>query len=273
MSREHWVVRLRIDDRDAELAADRLWTKGATAIEERAGDGLLLEAGFPTDEAARLVAAELAAEGWPAEAVDLGPDVWLDTWREHATPVDVGQRLTVAPAWRDTPLAGGRIVMRLDPGRAFGSGSHPTSRMLLGVLERSDLAGVTVLDVGTGSGILAIAAVLLGARHAVGVDIDPEAIAVAERNALANGVADRTDFSTTALERVDGDFDLVVANLSAATLAQLARPLLDRMAPHAKLVLSGLLPGQWAHVAGGFAGLSETHTLDLEGWEARILTR
>jgi ribosomal protein L11 methyltransferase len=263
------VVTLVVPEGEAELVADRLWTGGATAVEvRRAADAALeLVAGFPTAEAARRAAAALGAR--VTEVDDSG---WRDTWRLHAAPVRAGS-IVVAPAWRPVTVGGPDLVVAIDPGPCFGSGSHPTTRMLLAELSRRVGPGMTVLDVGTGSGILAVAAAVLGAAGVVAVDVDPDAAEVTRRNASANGVAGRIAASATDAAAVSGSFDLVVANLTAGVLADVAGVIAGAVAPGGLLLVSGMLAGQWQHVAGRFIPLGLVEELSLEGWSGAVLRR
>ena len=257
---------------DAEVMAGRLWDLGAIAIEERSGsdgDGpVVLIAGFPT--AAAVVAAQSAIAG--SSVAEIGDESWRDAWREHAQPVDTGERLRVVPAWRrqEATVPSGRFAISIDPGSCFGSGSHPTTRMLLTLLERvvDEACAPTVLDVGTGSGILAVAAARLGAGRVTAIDIDPASPSVTLANAAVNGVADRIQASTTPLEALPADerFDVVVANLSAATIAELAPALIAHTAAGGILLLSGLLPGQWQHLSSLFGAGSQI--INQDGWLA-----
>jgi ribosomal protein L11 methyltransferase len=227
----------------------------------------VLIASFPTDDAL----AEAAATVPAAVIVEVGDATWQDTWRQHAEPIDIGAQLRVAPAWKDVPLGDGRVVLRIEPGPCFGGGNHPTTRMLLAEIERRAGRGTSVLDVGTGSGVLAVAAAVFGARPVVGVDIDPAAIPVSRANAEANGV--EVDVSTTPVGDVNGRFDLVLANLSAGTLVSLASDLIARIAPAGTLLLSGLLPGQWRHVEPSFGSLDTDAVIELDGWLSAVLSR
>jgi ribosomal protein L11 methyltransferase len=271
------LVQLHVPFGDSELAADQLWLVGATAVEVRdvgqTSDGVVLIAGFPTPEAVREAAHRLVAPAradWAVEVVEVVDDSWQDVWKRYAEPVEVGP-LVVAPAWRPVPVDAGRVVLTIDPGPCFGSGTHPTTRLLLTELSRHLRPGATVFDVGTGSGILAVAAAHLGADRVVAVDIDPAAVAVADNNMLANGVADRVEVSTRPVTDVGGSFDVVVANLTAAVLAELAGPLVAAVAPGGLVLLSGLLPGQWEHVADRFAALDLLEVPALEGWVGAVL--
>jgi Ribosomal protein L11 methyltransferase (PrmA) len=171
------VVRVTVPSVDADVAADAMWRAGAVAIEERdAPTGLLLVAGVaPGDDIGRLL--DAVDRRWPAEVVAVDIDAALDAWRAFAGPVRVGDRLVVRPPWVAASPAGGAIDVVIDPGRAFGSGAHASTRLALAALERLVCGGERVLDAGCGSGVLGIAALALGAAEAVGVDHDPAAIA------------------------------------------------------------------------------------------------
>jgi ribosomal protein L11 methyltransferase len=176
------------------------------------------------------------------------PESWASTWREHFPPVRVGRRLLVAPSW--TPAhalraaGAGRIVLRVDPARAFGTGHHPTTRGCLVALERV-CAGDPPrcgLDVGCGTGVLAVAMRALGVGDVVGVDTDPVACASTLECAAANGVDGIRVLPS--LSRVRGRFDVVVANLFAGLLVSMARQLAARTAPGGHLIVAGLLASQ-----------------------------
>ncbi len=262
------VVRLVVESGQAELATDRLWAEGATAVEEQPGGGdeVVLVAGFPTPAAAAVVAARVGGD-----PVEVEESAWRDVWRDHAQPVRVGS-LVVAPAWRSVEVgAGAGPVVSIDPGACFGSGSHPTTRLMLAELQRRISPGASVFDVGTGSGVLAVAAARLGAARVVAVDIEPEAVDVTRANAAANGVAGLVAVSTADAADVEGTFDVVVANLTAAVLAGLAPTLVAAVARGGVLLLSGLLPGQWPHIAGDFGALSVVDLASLEGWVGVVL--
>lgn len=256
---------------EAELVADRLWQHGATAVElrDRPGGATTVAASFPTPAAARQVAAELGDVG--GRAVEADPS-WRDAWRPFAQPVEVGRRLLVAPAWRDVPVGSGRTVLRIDPGDCFGSGSHPSTRLILAALDRDPPGPAdSVLDVGCGSGILAVAAARLGAAAVTAVDIDPAAVAVTAANAEANGVADRVTAVVTPLDGLAGGFDLVLVNVTAAVHATLGPSVVARTRPGGRILVAGLLPGQWPHVAAAYAGATLTAMTELEGWEGAEL--
>jgi ribosomal protein L11 methyltransferase len=246
-------VRVSVEMSDLDAVAGRLWLAGAYAVAEEPGQ---LVAGF-ADRADAQAAAELVG----GQVVDVLPGAWLDAWREFAHPVRAG-RIVVVPAWIDPPATGpGDIVLDIDPGHVFGHGGHPTTRLLLEELDRRITGGEAVLDVGTGSGVLAVAAARLGAGRVVGIDIEPECVPVTLANAARAGVT--VEVSTTPLAEVTGTFDIVVANIGADVLKELA-PLLQ--ARGRTLLLSGLLVDRTDDVAGAYAGTATASTLD--GWAA-----
>lgn len=192
---------------------------------------------------------------------------WVRAWLEHWQPLRFGRRLWVTPAEKRGEIdAVDAIVLTLDPGLAFGTGTHPTTDLCLRWLDGLSLQGKTVLDYGCGSGILAIAALLLGADRAVAVDIDPQALIATRQNAETNGVADRVE---TCLPEAFTPFaaDVVVANILSGPLVSLA-PLLDRcLADHGVLALAGLLDRQADEVRAAYAGfLDFAPDAGHEGW-------
>lgn len=175
---------------------------------------------------------------------------WADAWKAHYTPQHIGPFLVV-PSWTAVEAAPGELVIGLDPGMAFGTGLHPTTRLCLVALAELVRPGDQVLDVGTGSGILAIAAGRLGAGRLVGLDIDARAVATAADNAARNDVA-LTPFAGTLEELPAATFDGLVANLLAGILCDLAPGLFARTRPGGWLVASGVLAEQAADVDAAF---------------------
>jgi ribosomal protein L11 methyltransferase len=206
-------------------------------------------------EAARsLLVQRLGASGVVEEVRE---ELWAESWKKHFHPMRIG-RLHVVPPWIDeaTPPGAQRLV--LEPGMAFGTGSHATTSLCLGALDRLLLArsGASVFDVGTGSGILAIAAAKLGAGRILATDDDPIAVRTALENAGRNGVGEAIELAAAGQEP-EGRFDIVVANILANTLVALAPFLRDRVLPGGTLLLSGLLSGQADEVAAAFMPLRE----------------
>jgi ribosomal protein L11 methyltransferase len=177
---------------------------------------------------------------------------WVRVWMRDSRPLKFGQRLWVCP--RHQPVRErGTALVRLDPGLAFGTGTHPTTALCLDWLARADLAGKRVLDYGCGSGILAIAALKLGARHAVAVDHDPQALAAARGNATRNGVRRRLTVQAPAQFR-RARYDVVLANILARPLIALAPRLSASLKSDGRLVMAGLLARQARSVRAAYRG-------------------
>lgn len=175
---------------------------------------------------------------------------WADAWKKHYHPIPIGERLIIVPAWLDSPDET-RIPIRIDPGMAFGTGTHPTTQLCLEMLEHYTPISGDILDIGCGSGILSIVGIKLGAARAFGVDIEKDAVPSAARNAASNGVANQAFFSLGSLDEVkSGVFEiqqapLVLANILAHILKRLLDTGLgDLIAPSGVLILSGILEEQ-----------------------------
>ena len=266
-----WRVLVTVPASEAELAADRMWVAGALGLEERGDDPVLLLAGFADDATAHAAAA--AEPGATVESVD--DDSWADEWRTYARPTRVGEVL-VQPAW--LPLDddhGASVLITIDPGRVFGSGAHASTVLALTALWDEPLDGAFVLDVGTGSGVLAIAAVHRGAARVLANDVDPIALEVCTANALRNGVGARVLAVAEPVSAFATTFDTVVANLLALTLRELASDLVSVVVPGGSLVLSGMLDAQLDGVVAVFAdaGCSVRAVHRLDGWAAVVLDR
>ncbi len=217
-----------------------LWAPAAEA--EAAAEGLraaarrLAEAGFAVD----------------AGAVHVRPaapeDEWRDAWKKHFRVTRVTARIVIVPSWTTYQAEPGDVVLDLDPGRAFGTGAHASTRLCLRELDDLAAEGNVVtrfLDVGAGSGILSIAAAKLWpAARGVAIDVDPIAVAAASENLARNGVGGRVEAKGEAVDLVDGAFELVVANIQADVLDALKEPLAARVAAGGTLILSGLLAHQ-----------------------------
>ena len=148
---------------------------------------------------------------------------WAGEWKQYYKPVKAGEKLVICPSWEEYSAAAGETVLLMDPGMAFGTGAHDSTRLCLQALEQIVTAGAEVLDVGCGSGILSIAALLLGADRAVGVDIDEVAVRVAQENAVLNGVGGKTSYICGDLARdITGKYDIVCANIVADIIMRFA---------------------------------------------------
>lgn len=167
---------------------------------------------------------------------------WRNNWKKYFNPMPVGEKILIRPSWRDDYDPNGRVVLNIDPGLAFGTGNHETTRLCLEAVERYLKEGDTVLDVGCGSGILAIASLLLGAGSAVGVDIDETAVKTAKENAEINNVADRfTAITGDLTEKVTGKYNLIVANIVADAIMFLSKGVKEFMTPDTVYIMSGII--------------------------------
>lgn len=200
---------------------------------------------------------------------------WAQAWKEHFPVLRIGQRLVIRPTWREHDPAPGDVVLSLDPGMAFGTGLHPTTRLCLAGIERwadaSLLSDANVLDVGTGSGILAIAAALMGASSVLGIDTDPLAIETTNANAAANGMADFVEARTGSLPlTLPAQFHLVVANLISGLLIELAQELAATVWPGGRLLAGGIYKDRESDVRSAFelAGLRVIGRSVDEDWVA-----
>jgi ribosomal protein L11 methyltransferase len=184
---------------------------------------------------------------------------WAEAWKAHFPVLRVGRRLVIKPTWRDHLPAADDVILDMDPGMAFGTGLHPTTRLCLAALEsvadRGLLAAACVLDVGCGSGILAIAAVKLGAASVLGVDTDPIAVEATAANAARNGLASRITAREGSVPSGQPAHDLVVANLIASLLVALAAPLRDELRAGGTLLASGIFVDREADVRAAFAAV------------------
>ena len=179
---------------------------------------------------------------------------WLEAWKEHYHPIPIGKRLLIIPAWLETP-PGKRLAVRIDPGMAFGTGTHPTTQLCLALTERLLQPGWEVIDVGCGSGILSIAALKLGASHALAVDIDPLAIQASQQNAALNQVSQQLELGVGSVAEVKAGVysicraQMVFANILAPVLEQMfSAGLGELIAPEGVGILSGILEDQTAGV-------------------------
>lgn len=209
----------------------------------------------------------------------VGKSDWAESWKAHFHPVRVGRSFVIKPSWRDYPSAASDVVIEIDPGLAFGSGLHPTTQLCLKILEDMPLTGKTLFDVGTGSGILALAALKLGIAGVRAVDIDDIAVRVTQENFERNGYPQQgqktqTEIAVGSAEDAGGQlWDIVVANILANTIIELLPALKAAMAPQGHLILSGIIAEQEADVTAAAA----THGLRLserrveEDWVAIIL--
>lgn len=202
------------------------------------------------------------------DSLDCNDEDWLNNWKQYFQPSPVGEKLLIRPTWRKNYDPKGRIVINLDPGLAFGTGTHETTRLCLEVLEKIVKEDTTVLDVGCGSGILGIASLLLGGKSAVGVDIDPMAVKTAKENAVLNNVEDKfTAIEGNFTEKVSGKFDIVVANIVADAIIFLSQGVKTFMKEDSLYIMSGIIDTRVDEVIEEVSKNFEiTQKLFLNGW-------
>ena len=211
----------------------------------------------------------LEASGIPYELATNGVEQedWQNAWKKYYHAMDIGKRLAIVPGWEQYDTD--RTAITMDPGMAFGTGTHETTALCLEVLDERVRGGERVLDIGTGSGILAIAALKLGAAAAEGVDIDPLCVRTAGENAARNGVEDRLTVLVGDLsDKASGVYDLITANIVAAAILSLAPYVPALLAPGAVFIASGIIDTRKEEVLAGLraAGLEPFDVREKRGW-------
>ncbi|HUM16066.1 MAG TPA: 50S ribosomal protein L11 methyltransferase [Candidatus Nitrosotalea sp.] len=289
-----WQLTVPASAETSDGLTNFLWEQGALGVVEEELPGHLprLRAFFPESAsstalraAVHAYQASLRVLGFPVEpeSADIAPlldEAWASAWQQSFPAREVGQRILIMPPWLDTPGPDGshtesrRLTVVIEPGRAFGTGHHGTTEGCLVLLEEALAAapGSAVLDIGTGTGILAIAALRLGAPGALAIDVDSDAVSAAQVNAARNGC---TGLSVRLAEPQDvrERFPLVLANLLAHTHLALAPHYARLVAPAGHLVLGGMLDGEDARVAEALsgAGFTARSRVPLEGWASLLL--
>lgn len=281
-----WIeVAVRLEKVCADAVADWIMEQGSTGIAEeqdREHPGWVLLKGYLVNDAHAEEAAaqirrrlsnvpELFGCSLPdMQVAGLPEQDWNKKWKSFFHPISVTERLVIKPSWSDYHCRPGEVIIELDPGMAFGTGTHPSTRMCLRVIDElvpQLPPEARLLDVGTGSGILAIAGAKLGLRDVVGTDIDHTAVRVARKNAEANRVGERIVFSTDGLSKIAGVFELVVANILPHILIDLRDALIDHTAGKGYVVLSGILNEKSAPVQEAYEQkLGFVRRLEEEQW-------
>ena len=269
----NWLqLRIAVDKPEVEALEDALLASGAVSVTlEDGADDPILEPGvgetplwnslrvtglYPADIHTEL-AFQLLRENfsgqlqhWRWEILEDQP--WETLWTEHYQPIQCGEKLWICPSWREPPNPDA-VNLSLDPGLAFGSGTHATTFLCLQWLDAQPLSGKTVIDFGCGSGILAIAALLLGAKHVIATDNDPQALLATRDNARRNGL-DEAQLSVCLPQDLDaGPADIVLANILAEPLIFLAGQLTTLTAPSGQLCLSGMIASQTDPVMSAYS--------------------
>lgn len=229
-------------------------------------------------EAFSFLKERLDALSIPYDAATVGVDDkdWNENWKKYFKAFEVGDRLAVCPSWEKYENKDNRIVLSIDPGAAFGTGTHATTSLCLGVLDGIVKNGMSVLDIGAGSGILGISSVLLGAESAIGVDIDAQSVKTANENAEINGVGDKAKFIVGDLaEKITDKYDIVCANIVADVIIRLFTNVADFMKDGARLVISGIIDIRADEVEAAAIenGFKIEKMLERDNWRAYILTK
>ena len=291
-TKHEWVeITVTVDAMYADAVANFLLEQGSTGIaqedlrEQRASGIACLKAYMPNDDTVAGAVSRIETYIASLAAIDekvrqttqisvagIPDEDWNKKWKSFFHPLHVSKRLVIKPSWQPYWKQAGEIVIELDPGMAFGTGTHPSTRLCLQALDdiAAQVDGCTrasLLDVGTGSGILAIAGVLLGFAPVVGIDVDATAIACARTNAERNGIGDTLSLSTTPIRDVAGVFSVVVANILPHTLIHMKDHLVARLAPNGTLILSGILAEKADEVIAAFSPqVSYVRTMREENW-------
>ena len=232
---------------------------------------LYLEPGAQPAETLAVVQARMEAAGiaYTVETEGIEQEDWQNGWRKYYHPLEVGRRLAVVPSWQEYDTA--RVKLLLDPGLAFGTGGHETTSLCLEALDELVQGGERMLDIGTGSGILAIAALKLGSASAEGVDIDPMCVRTAGENAALNGVDDKLKVLIGDLsDKATGTYNIITANIVANAILSLAPHVPALMAPGATFIASGVIDTRRDEVVEGLraAGLNVVEVREQNGWVA-----
>ena len=217
----------------------------------------------------------LAITGKPSMR-EIPEENWNRRWEESIESIEIGERFVIKPSWRSYPEGTEKLVLEIDPKMSFGTGHHETTRLCLRLLERWLKSGSRVLDVGTGTGILAIAAVKLGAAAAVGIDVDDWSVSNALENVKANGLAGSVRISEASFQEFNGEqFDCVLANLSLDTISEGLHSLVGLTIQNGLLILSGFLCSDATTIEKRLAalGLAIADRLDEGDWMAVVVRR
>ncbi len=229
-------------------------------------------------EAVEFLKERLKASGIECEvtAIGVNDSDWNENWKKYFHTIEIGEKLAVVPSWEKYENKDNRTLLHIDPGAAFGTGTHATTSLCLNLLENYVTEDIKVLDIGCGSGILAIASVLLGAKNAVGVDIDKQSVKTAKENAEINKMTDKTEFIEGDLaDKVSGKYNVICANIVADVIIKLFENVSDFMEENGVLIISGIIDLRKDDVLAkakefGFTVIQEEYK---DNWCAFVLRR
>lgn len=301
----NWTeIKIEIPARDADRAGDianmvvpyGIYMEDYSHLEEEAREiahiDLIDEELLRKDRDKAVIHVYISPEENPAEAVSFlgeryraagipfeitqdtcAEEDWINNWKKYFKPMPVGEKLLIRPLWEEDYDPQGRTVLHLEPGLAFGTGTHETTRLCLELLEKYVAPGVDFLDMGCGSGILSVAALALGAKAAVGVDIDPLAVKTAVENARVNGVEGRfTGICGNLAQKVTGKFQVAAANIVADIVILLSQDAPRFLYPDSVYIVSGIIDSREADVLEALAGrFTILERREERGWVAMAL--
>jgi ribosomal protein L11 methyltransferase len=272
---EYWFVAFDVAEDEAEDRGAEMFELGATGVEQRDAGTLVrgepgkvtLVVSFESRAEAEAALASIDA-GFGPRIVRLEGDAWRDEYKKYFHPFRICAGVVIRPPWEEVvDVRPDEKVLILEPGRAFGTGLHETTSLVCEIVSRLTISAA-VLDVGCGSGILGLVAIVLGASRVRALDVDADAIAVAKENAQRNGLADRVEADTADVTNLTGTWPLVLANIEASVLVPMAPALSARLAPGGHLVLSGILATQEADVRAAYTHLEHVETRAKGEWIA-----
>jgi ribosomal protein L11 methyltransferase len=276
-------VAVDVDADDADVLSGTLFDLGAQGVEERdattlvkgAAGKVTLVASFATHEEANAALDELrrVPEAANPRLEEIVGDAWRDAWKEHFRPFPITRSIVIRPPWEAYEAKPGEKVLELEPGRAFGTGLHETTALVAEALEAhaDEIAGKAMLDIGCGSGILALIALTIGASRARAVDNDADVIGVTRENAERNGLAARVVCDTASLGSLGERFPIVVANIEARVLVPLAAEVEACVATGGLLILSGILVPQKEEIRAAYPRFSLEETRERGEWVAMVM--
>ena len=287
-----WLeVSVSVDNEVAEVVAEVLSRYVHSGVAIEAGPGgwnagpVIVRAYLPADDQLRANKRCIEEAIWHLGQIRPVPEPtfrpvaeaeWAEVWKERLDVLRIGQHVVIRPSWRDYAPVPEDVVVQLDPGMAFGTGLHPTTQMCLVSLEELVQPGAAVLDLGTGSGILAIAASKLGAGHVLALDNDPVAVKTARENVVTNGVQETVRVVNGSLPQVSGSYDLVVVNILARVIVEMIHQgLAERTCSGGKLITAGIITDQMPAVVAALEqnGLTIVGRQQTDDWVCLVAQR